>query len=56
MHFRVQKRLELIDLLYQGDKDVDTLIKETNMNFANTSRHLQMLKSARIVKSRKEGI
>lgn len=54
--FSSPKRLEIIDLLSQGDKDVDTLAKETNMNFANTSRHLQILKSARIVKSRKEGI
>lgn len=54
--FSSPKRLEIIDLLSQGEKDVDTLAKETNMNFANASRHLQLLKSANIVKSRKEGI
>ena len=54
--FSSPKRLEIIDLLSQGEKDVDTLTKETNMNFANTSRHLQLLKSVNIVKSRKEGI
>jgi len=54
--FASPKRLEIIDLLSQGEKDVDTLAKETNMNFANASRHLQLLKSANIVKSKKEGI
>ncbi len=54
--FSSPKRLEIIDLLSQGEKDVDTLAKETNMNFANASRHLQLLKSANIVKSKKEGI
>src|SRR3989339_996590 len=54
--FSSPKRLEIIDLLSQGEKDVDTLAKETNMNFANASRHLQLLKSAKVVKSRKEGI
>jgi len=50
------KRLEIIDLLSQGEKDVDSLTKETNMNFANTSRHLQILKNAKIVQSRKVGV
>ncbi len=54
--FASPKRLEILDLLSQGEKDVDSLTKETNMNFANTSRHLQILKNAKIVQSRKEGI
>lgn len=54
--FASPKRLELIDILTQGEKDVDTLSKETGMNFANTSRHLQILKQARIVQTRKEGV
>ncbi len=54
--FASPKRLELIDILSQGDRDVDTLANETNMNFANTSRHLQILKNAKIVVSRKEGV
>lgn len=54
--FASPKRLEIIDILSQSEKDVDTISKETNMNFANTSRHLQILKSANIVKSRKEGV
>jgi len=54
--FASPKRLELIDILSQGERDVDTLSIETNMNFANTSRHLQILKSSKIVVSRKEGV
>ena len=54
--FASPKRLEIIDILSQGEKDVDTLTKETGMNFANTSRHLQILKQAKIVQSRKEGV
>jgi len=54
--FASPKRLELIDILSQGERDVDTLSTETNMNFANTSRHLQILKNAKIVVGRKEGV
>lgn len=54
--FGSPKRLEIIDVLSQGEKDVDSLAKETNTNFANTSRHLQVLKNAGIVQSRKEGV
>ncbi len=54
--FASPKRLELIDILSQGERDVDTLSTETNMNFANTSRHLQILKNSKIVTSRKEGV
>ncbi len=54
--FASPKRLEIIDLLSQGEKDVFTLTRETNMNFANTSRHLQILKNAKIVQNRKEGV
>ena len=54
--FASPKRLELIDILSQGERDVDTLSIETNMNFANTSRHLQILKSSKMVVSKKEGV
>ena len=54
--FASPKRLEILDLLSQGEKDVDSLSKETNINFANTSRHLQILKNSKIVLTRKEGI
>ncbi|OGU76492.1 MAG: hypothetical protein A2V93_03510 [Ignavibacteria bacterium RBG_16_34_14] len=54
--FASPKRLELIDILSQGERDVDTLSTETNMNFANTSRHLQILKNAKIAASKKDGV
>lgn len=54
--FSSPKRLELIDVLSQGERDVETLAKETNMNFANTSRHLQILKNSNLIKVRREGI
>lgn len=54
--FSSPKRLELIDVLSQGERDVETLAKETNMTFANTSRHLQILKNTNLIKVRKEGV
>ncbi len=50
------KRLEIIDVLIQGERDVETLSKEVNMKIANTSKHLQILKNVRIVESRKDGV
>lgn len=54
--FASPKRLEIIDILTQGERDVDTLAKETGMNFANTSRHLQIMKSIKLLESRKDGV
>ncbi|MEW6702792.1 MAG: metalloregulator ArsR/SmtB family transcription factor [Bacteroidota bacterium] len=54
--FASPKRLEIIDVLAQGERDVDTLAKETGMNFANTSRHLQIMKSIKLLESRKDGV
>ncbi len=48
-------RLELIDLLAQGERSVEDLAREAAMSVANTSRHLQELKSARLVEVRREG-
>jgi rhodanese-related sulfurtransferase len=50
------KRLELLDLLCQGDKTVETLAKETGLTLANTSQHLQTLRAARLVDAEKEGL
>lgn len=54
--FAAPKRLEIIDILAQAERDVDSLSKEANMTIANTSRHLQVLKSTRLVKSRRDGV
>jgi rhodanese-related sulfurtransferase len=47
-------RLELIDLLIQGERSVDALAKETQMSIANASQHLQVLLAARLVESRRD--
>ena len=50
------KRLELLDLICQGEKTVETLARETGLTFANTSQHLQTLKAARLIEAEKDGI
>ncbi|MFQ5627433.1 MAG: metalloregulator ArsR/SmtB family transcription factor [bacterium] len=54
--FSAPKRLQIIDILAQGERDVDTLAKLASMTVANTSRHLQILKAARLVDIRREGV
>ncbi len=54
--FSSPKRLEIIDILAQGERDVDSLSQQVQMKIANTSRHLQSLKAARLVESRKAGV
>jgi len=49
------KRLELLDLLAQGERPVDALATRTGMSVANTSAHLQALRAARLVLTRREG-
>ncbi|RAS76301.1 ArsR/SmtB family transcription factor [Priestia endophytica] len=49
------KRLEVLDLLSQGPKSVETLSKATTMSVANVSKHLQTLTNSRLVKSHKKG-
>jgi rhodanese-related sulfurtransferase len=50
------KRLEILDLLAQGERTVEEVARETAMPVANASQHLQVLKSARLVESRREGL
>ncbi len=50
------KRLELLDLLCQGPKKVETLARESQMSIANTSRHLQLLLGSRLVTNQKDGV
>src|ERR1044071_10164268 len=47
-------RLELLDLLLQGERSVDALARETQMSVANTSQHLQVLLAARLVDTRRD--
>ena len=50
------RRLELLDLLVQGEHSVEALAKETDMSVANTSQHLKHLRSTRLVDSRRDGV
>ena len=50
------KRLEIVDLLAQGERTVEEIARETSMPVANASQHLQALKSVRMVESRREGL
>jgi len=47
-------RLEIVDLLGQGEKSVEEIATETNMSVANASQHLQVLKAANLVEIRRE--
>jgi rhodanese-related sulfurtransferase/DNA-binding transcriptional ArsR family regulator len=49
-------RLELLELLAQSERRVDTLAALTGMTVANTSQHLQQLRQAGLITGRKEGL
>jgi rhodanese-related sulfurtransferase len=49
------KRIELLDLLCQGERSVDVLARAANMTVKNTSAQLKELRLARLVDTRKEG-
>jgi rhodanese-related sulfurtransferase/DNA-binding transcriptional ArsR family regulator len=49
------RRLELLELLAQGERSVDRLARMTGLSVANASQHLQQLLRAGLVKNRKEG-
>lgn len=48
-------RLELLEYLAQGERSVDALAKVSGLTVANTSQHLQQLRLAGLVTTRKEG-
>lgn len=48
-------RLKLLELIGQGERSVEDLAVRSRLNFANTSRHLQLLRRARLVEPRREG-
>lgn len=50
------KRLELLDLLCQGPRTVELLADRAAISVANASRHLQVLRSARLVDAEKRGL
>jgi len=48
-------RLELIDLLAQGERSVEELAAESNLSIANASQHLRALHQAELVATRRQG-
>lgn len=48
-------RLALLDLLAQGEKTVETLARQSDLSVTNASNHLQRLRSAALVSTRREG-
>lgn len=50
-----QKRLELVELLAQGEKSVETLAAQAGLDMGLASAHLKALREARLVVTRREG-
>lgn len=50
------RRLELLELLSQGERTVEDLAVETDMSIANASQHLQVLRGAQLVEARRDGL
>lgn len=53
--FASATRLELIDLLSQGERTVESLATEAGLQTSTASAHLQVLKLANLVSTRREG-
>jgi len=53
--FSSPKRLELIELLCQGEKTVETLARETSISIKLTSAHLRELRTAHLVETKRQG-
>ena len=49
------KRIEILEVLAQGERSVERLAAITAMGMTNTSAQLQVLRQARLVETRKEG-
>jgi rhodanese-related sulfurtransferase len=49
-------RLELLDVLAQGERSVEDLAREASLSIANASQHLQTLRTARLVTVRRDGL
>jgi ArsR family transcriptional regulator len=50
------KRLQIIELLSEGEKSVEELTQLTGLRKANVSQHLALLRHYNIVSTRKEGL
>jgi rhodanese-related sulfurtransferase/DNA-binding transcriptional ArsR family regulator len=49
------RRIELLDVLANGERTVEGLARQLELSVANTSQHLQVLRQAGLVATRREG-
>lgn len=49
------RRAEIVDLLANGERSVESIATEIGISIANASQHLQILRRAGLVSSRREG-
>jgi rhodanese-related sulfurtransferase/DNA-binding transcriptional ArsR family regulator len=49
-------RLQILELVAQGERSVDALARMTGLSVANASKHLQALRQAGLVSARKDGL
>ena len=49
------RRMEIVDVLAQGERSVDEVAHEISQSSANTSQHLQVLARAGLVRTRRDG-
>ncbi len=49
------RRAEIVDVLANGERSVESLAEQVHMSIANTSQHLQVLKNAGLVEARRNG-
>ncbi|HEY4644723.1 MAG TPA: metalloregulator ArsR/SmtB family transcription factor [Steroidobacteraceae bacterium] len=50
------KRIELLELLCQGPRTVESLAQQAGISVANASQHLQVLRRARVIDAQKKGL
>lgn len=48
-------RLEILDFLAQGERNVEELARAAGLSVANTSKHLQQLKAGGLVEAQRDG-
>lgn len=48
-------RIEILDLLAQSDRSVETIAQMLNQSVQNISRHLQILRQTKLITARKDG-
>ena len=53
--FGSARRLELVELLAQGERTVESLARAAGLGVSTASAHLQVLKLANLVRTRREG-